>query len=270
MYTSAFSCCFSREAGTDGEENAPTVRSKEVEVEEGTKEADVTAKDRAREATEAAAKRKVEAEAEAKRKAEADAEAKRKAEEAEAEAKRKAEVDAEAKRKAEADAEAKRKAEAEAEAKRKAEAEAEAKRKAEADGEAKRKVEADGEAKRNDEAGTQAERKAEPVADSKDGEERRTPREMATERSGSMKASGLDKGGGKLWLIVGGQDTGGIIVRKGEGVQSAQLGRLAMGSRIEQMELKDQRLNYKLISGDGPNFGWVSTSYKGKELVVPE
>ncbi|CAJ1432996.1 unnamed protein product [Effrenium voratum] len=72
-----------------------------------------------------------------------------------------------------------------------------------------------------------------------------------------------------FWEIVGGADKGGILVREGESIKSAQLDeRLATGSLVEQLALKGERLQYKLLSGQGPAEGWVSLSISGKPLAV--
>mmetsp|Transcript_59285 Transcript_59285/g.173394 ORF Transcript_59285/g.173394 Transcript_59285/m.173394 type:complete len:254 (-) Transcript_59285:112-873(-) len=98
------------------------------------------------------------------------------------------------------------------------------------------------------------------------------PKKTGEDLAAHMKPSspGLEQGEGKMWLVVGGLDSGGIIVRKGEGVNTPQLGRIAPGSRIEQIDRNDNRMHYKRIFGDGPDFGWVSIHNKGKALVEPE
>lgn len=73
------------------------------------------------------------------------------------------------------------------------------------------------------------------------------------------------------WRVVGGSGVGGILVRRSEDLKSdAEDERLATGSIICQLQLQGQRLHYELITGSGPKVGWVSTTLKGKELVVPE
>eukprot|EP00404_Azadinium_spinosum_P057966 CAMPEP_0180731408 /NCGR_PEP_ID=MMETSP1038_2-20121128/21126_1 /TAXON_ID=632150 /ORGANISM="Azadinium spinosum, Strain 3D9" /LENGTH=252 /DNA_ID=CAMNT_0022764211 /DNA_START=49 /DNA_END=805 /DNA_ORIENTATION=- len=69
---------------------------------------------------------------------------------------------------------------------------------------------------------------------------------------------------GRRWRVTGGSVKGGIIPRKGQELQSAKLSSLlATGSEVEEIELIDSRLHYRLISGEGPEFGWVTafTSY---------
>ncbi|CAJ1386173.1 unnamed protein product [Effrenium voratum] len=73
-----------------------------------------------------------------------------------------------------------------------------------------------------------------------------------------------------LWEVVGGADKGGILVRDGESTSSTQLAdRLSTGARVEQLELKGQRLHYRLSSGTGPAEGWISIALSGKDLAVP-
>lgn len=70
------------------------------------------------------------------------------------------------------------------------------------------------------------------------------------------------------WEVVGGADKGGILVRAGQATSSEQLSeRLATGAIVEQLELAGDRLNFKKISGSGPETGWVSTSLKDKVLM---
>lgn len=69
------------------------------------------------------------------------------------------------------------------------------------------------------------------------------------------------------WIVVGGSETGGIIVRKTAGTGSPQLGRLATGAIVKEEQLTGERLNYNKISGDGPDSGWVSLAFQGKELM---
>jgi len=73
-----------------------------------------------------------------------------------------------------------------------------------------------------------------------------------------------------LWEVVGGVDKGGIMVREGESTTSTQTAdRLSTGAIVLLLELKGDRLHYKLKSGTGPEEGWVSTRLKGNDLVIP-
>lgn len=70
------------------------------------------------------------------------------------------------------------------------------------------------------------------------------------------------------WVVVGGADKGGILVRHGKGRSSPEAAsRLSCGARVQQLSLDGERLHYKLLSGEGPGEGWVSLSVKGKPLL---
>jgi len=72
-----------------------------------------------------------------------------------------------------------------------------------------------------------------------------------------------------LWKVVGGTEKGGLIVRKGMDTLSQQENvRLSTGSIIEELSRQADRLEYNLIAGEGPQSGWVSVQFKGKDLVV--
>lgn len=73
----------------------------------------------------------------------------------------------------------------------------------------------------------------------------------------------------EVWEVVGGTDVGGIIVRKGVEVKSeAYAERLSTGALIEGLSLNDGRLQYKKLTGSGPETGWVTIKLKTKDLVV--
>jgi len=75
--------------------------------------------------------------------------------------------------------------------------------------------------------------------------------------------------GHQRWEVVGGVDKGGILVRVGEGLVSEQLDkRLATGAIVEELALAGDRLQFKRISGDGPDEGWVSIKIGGKVLLA--
>jgi len=44
--------------------------------------------------------------------------------------------------------------------------------------------------------------------------------------------------------------------------------RLSTGAIVEELELKGERIKYKLLKGTGPAEGWVSTKITGKDLLV--
>lgn len=71
------------------------------------------------------------------------------------------------------------------------------------------------------------------------------------------------------WEVVGGGDRGGIVVREGELLTSAQLStRLATGALVQELALRGERLQYTLVTGSGPAEGWVSVQLKGKPLLI--
>jgi pimeloyl-ACP methyl ester carboxylesterase len=73
----------------------------------------------------------------------------------------------------------------------------------------------------------------------------------------------------QYWKIVGGTTTDGIIVRAGREMQTKPAERrLKTGSIVLEKELVDHRLSYKLVSGEGPEQGWITiVSTQGKELA---
>lgn len=74
---------------------------------------------------------------------------------------------------------------------------------------------------------------------------------------------------GRHWTVNGG-GAKGIRVRKGEELNSPELPmRLSKYSVVEEMELIGDRLHYKKLAGEGPNYGWVSVKVKGAALLRP-
>mmetsp|Transcript_52501 Transcript_52501/g.150491 ORF Transcript_52501/g.150491 Transcript_52501/m.150491 type:complete len:222 (-) Transcript_52501:66-731(-) len=76
---------------------------------------------------------------------------------------------------------------------------------------------------------------------------------------------------GSVYLVVGGSAAGGLLVRRAAALDSQIYRyRLRTGAKIEALEAPvDGRLHYKRLTGEGPDFGWVSMSLKGQELVMP-
>jgi len=73
---------------------------------------------------------------------------------------------------------------------------------------------------------------------------------------------------GEYWEVVGGAEKGGILVRQGVELKSPEASaRLFTGSIVEQLALEGERLQYKLLTGWGPEKGWVSIQVSGKELL---
>lgn len=71
-----------------------------------------------------------------------------------------------------------------------------------------------------------------------------------------------------MWEAVGGAQQGGLLVRIGKATSSAQKpDRLSSGSFVKEIALEGERLNYELLSGSGPENGWVSIKMKGVELL---
>jgi len=74
--------------------------------------------------------------------------------------------------------------------------------------------------------------------------------------------------GGRLWRVVGGEGKGGIMVRKGEEFTSKPLNvRLATGTLVEEIEVSGNRLHFKRIRGNGPDWGWVNIELDEKVLM---
>lgn len=77
--------------------------------------------------------------------------------------------------------------------------------------------------------------------------------------------------GEQHWRVVGGGAKGGIIVREGKDTKSRELGRLQTGSLVSgRQEVGTERLEYRLVEGDGPAQGWVSLRLKEVALLVQE
>ena len=67
---------------------------------------------------------------------------------------------------------------------------------------------------------------------------------------------------GRIWKVVGGEQTGGIVVRETAELTSAKLDRLETGAHVMQLELLNERLHFQLLDGHGPDTGWVSMKLK--------
>jgi len=73
----------------------------------------------------------------------------------------------------------------------------------------------------------------------------------------------------QMWQIVGGSGKGGIVVRKDASINSAEASeRLCTDALVEEVELRGERLQYRLVQGNGPVGGWVSVKLKDKDLAV--
>lgn len=74
----------------------------------------------------------------------------------------------------------------------------------------------------------------------------------------------------RCWVVTGGNGKGGIVVRMGEGTSTLELAaRLATGAKVREMGLAGSRLHYQKMSGEGPDFGWVTIWVKGMWLLEP-
>ena len=73
----------------------------------------------------------------------------------------------------------------------------------------------------------------------------------------------------RVWRVVGGTDRGGIVVRAEEGLKSQILPRLLTGTLVEELELRGQRLHFRLLDGCGPPCGWISLKVGGRDLATP-
>lgn len=71
----------------------------------------------------------------------------------------------------------------------------------------------------------------------------------------------------QLWVVVGGGDKGGIVVRKDFDLASAERPRLATGAKVQELERRGDRLKFLRVEGGGPDVGWVSIRMKDKELL---
>merc|ERR1712187_661221 len=74
-------------------------------------------------------------------------------------------------------------------------------------------------------------------------------------------------GPGAVWVVVGGSDGKGILVRSGVDLKSSELGRLAYHAKIAEVEENGDRVHYKKLEGEGPESGWVSKTLKGSKLI---
>eukprot|EP00435_Cladocopium_sp_Y103_P000933 s53_g1.t1 len=72
-----------------------------------------------------------------------------------------------------------------------------------------------------------------------------------------------------IWEVVGGGKDGGIMVREGCSLKSPELRqRLATGSLVRELAEKGERICYQLLSGSGPQAGWVSIKVKNTEMLA--
>jgi len=88
---------------------------------------------------------------------------------------------------------------------------------------------------------------------------------------GTAVPVGTDQDGPeKRWCVVGGAEKGGILVRQGQALSSAEADkRLERGAVVRQVQLVGERLCFQRLSGEGPETGWVSLKLKDKVLMEP-
>lgn len=73
------------------------------------------------------------------------------------------------------------------------------------------------------------------------------------------------------WVVVGGTSTVGLPVREGPSLAAPIVKlRLAKGAIMEEIEMLDEHLHYRLVQGEGPTEGWVRTRSRGKAVVVKQ
>jgi len=83
----------------------------------------------------------------------------------------------------------------------------------------------------------------------------------------SEPASSTTSTGPAEYLVVGGGEKGGIMVRKGKRTSSKELPRLMLGARIQEIERCGDRIHFEKTDGQGPKTGWVSAAVNGKNLL---
>merc|ERR1712217_632058 len=90
------------------------------------------------------------------------------------------------------------------------------------------------------------------------------------EKKQNMKGVYFMEKVGRQWTVIGGNGSNGILVRRGEDLRSPKFPiRLANNSIIEELELIGDRLHYKKLAGEDPEFGWVSIMVRGATLLQP-
>lgn len=72
----------------------------------------------------------------------------------------------------------------------------------------------------------------------------------------------------RCWQVIGGAETGGLLVREGYELSSRPLARrLGRGAVVQELELRGDRLYFGRLFGEGPGIGWISVSLHGRRLV---
>eukprot|EP00971_Amphidinium_carterae_P181619 3603169-Amphidinium_carterae.1 len=73
---------------------------------------------------------------------------------------------------------------------------------------------------------------------------------------------------GPLWIVVGGNDARGIIVRHSYELASSILGRLCKAAIVEEIEVVNGRLHFAKVTGDGPAYGWASVCLSSGKVLM--
>lgn len=102
------------------------------------------------------------------------------------------------------------------------------------------------------------------------GDVEAAPKGVPASRIATPSPDAWSEGTGRVWLVIGGGDKGGILVRSGKALTSEQCSdRLATDSMIEEISISGERMKYARMTGSGPNIGWISLALKGEALVEP-
>jgi len=77
----------------------------------------------------------------------------------------------------------------------------------------------------------------------------------------------------RYWRVIGAADVGGILARVERSTKSPSLGRLPVGTIVQELEQAGDRIRFRIVYqnvGGGPSSGWVSLhSGRGTELLEP-
>jgi len=88
------------------------------------------------------------------------------------------------------------------------------------------------------------------------------PKEAEPEQKSADRAA-------KIWTVVGGADKGGLLVRRGCELSSAELpDRIATGAKIREVARAAERLKFQKVGGRGPEEGWITTKVKGRDMLA--
>eukprot|EP00440_Ansanella_granifera_P043414 gb/GFBE01047063.1/.p1 GENE.gb/GFBE01047063.1/~~gb/GFBE01047063.1/.p1 ORF type:complete len:503 (+),score=104.18 gb/GFBE01047063.1/:1-1509(+) len=72
----------------------------------------------------------------------------------------------------------------------------------------------------------------------------------------------------ETWEVVAGRDSGGLVVRESADLSSKQHEeRLSYGAVVKELDILHGRLRFELLTGTGPQTGWVSLKVVNKDLL---